>query len=684
VETGSAFLVAGPFDDVGNEDPVQAAQIRANTVDEMITATAGAFLGLTIGCARCHDHKFDPISQRDYYGLYATFAGVRHGSRILATAEETSAHQARVEPLRRRQADLLARRAALNDAVLRRALDRLEHYERNWLRDAVDRQGTVETFAPVDARFVRLVSEGQDANPHDRLSFGIDEFEVWSSASGDPQSSAAGPAGSDGVTSAPRNVALASAGGKAHGASRTVEDFPNAYSADLAIDGRTGERFLAVGGQLTIELAKTTRIDRVVFSSARGENEPEHGSFVFVAEYRIEVSQNGKDWTEVARSHDRRPVSEAHRNLRLRNLEMNRAEREALAGLERTLAETERELATIPPLPTAWIGARSADDAHGPFHVFLGGNPQRKGQQVTPASLAVLSPSRADYTLQGDAPEAQRRLALADWIVDPGNPLTRRVLANRLWQYHFGRGIVDTPNDFGNMGGRPTHPELLDWLANELALRGWQIKPLHRLIMTSYAYCQSSAHHSAAARVDGDARLLWRFPPRRLSAEEIRDTVLMVAGQLDTRMGGPGFRLYRFMQDNVATYAPLDRHGPETFRRAVYHQNARASAVDLMTEFDQPDCAFATPTRATTTTPLQALTMLNHGFTVDMACRFAERLRQESGDDDDGPIRRAFQLCFQRDPTDEETVACRELSRRHGLHAFCRVMLNTSEMIYVR
>ncbi|MBC8875668.1 MAG: DUF1553 domain-containing protein, partial [Planctomycetes bacterium] len=157
-----------------------------------------------------------------------------------------------------------------------------------------------------------------------------------------------------------------------------------------------------------------------------------------------------------------------------------------------------------------------------------------------------------------------------------------------------------------------------------------------------------------------------------------------VANQLDTKRGGPGFRLYHFMQDNVCTYVPLDKHGRETYRRAVYHQNARASVVDLMTEFDQPDCTFSAPKRAETTTPLQALTMLNHNFTLDMAAGLAERLKQEAGDDVAAQVTRAYRLCYSRLATDKEVRACQQLVDRHGLNALCRVLLNTSEMIYVQ
>jgi hypothetical protein len=429
-------------------------------------------------------------------------------------------------------------------------------------------------------------------------------------------------------------------------------------------------------------------VDRVVFSSARQETTPEHRKFTFVAEYRIEVSIDGEQWQRVASGRDRKPIDRpALLNHRLLQLETTAEDRAEQQRLSRELAAVNRQIAQVPALPSVWIGRRVDADAKGPFHVFLGGSPQKKGDEVVPASLEVLKRegnSGLKYRLAAEVPEAERRLAFANWLVHPDNPLTPRVLANRLWHYHFGAGIVDTPSDFGYMGGRPTHPELLDFLALKLKEHGWRIKAMHRLIMLSDTYRQSSTFREQAARVDGDSRLLWRFPPRRLSAEEVRDTMLMVANQLDTKRGGPGFRLYHFMQDNVCTYVPLDEHGPETYRRAVYHQNARASVVDLMTEFDQPDCTFSAPKRAETTTPLQALTMLNHSFTLDMATALAERLNQDAADNVAAQVDRAYRLCYSRPATEEEVSACRHLVERHGLTALCRVLLNTSEMIYVR
>ncbi|MCB1224884.1 MAG: DUF1553 domain-containing protein [Verrucomicrobiales bacterium] len=672
-EIGSAFLVAGPYDDVGNQDAAQAAQIRANTLDEIITATGEAFLGMTLGCARCHDHKFDPITQEDYYALYATFSGVRHGQVPWATPQEKAAHAAQLKPLEAQKTQLENDLKTLDAAILQRARAKLPRYQKSWTRPPPDRTGTEEVFPPVTAKFVRLVCEAQDINPTSATGFGIDEFEIWN------------------TEATPRNVALTTHGAKASGLAREIEDFPNAYGPQHAIDGKTGARFLARSTDLTIELARPERIHRVVFSSAKNEATPEQPKFAFVADYRIEVSTDGTHWTTVATSADRQPVvpfrsrnrgqSGAHLDQRLRQLEITAEEKQEKARLSRELAATTKAISAVPALPIAWLGTRNPKDAAGPFHIFTGGSPQRPGATVTPTSLSALSEVTPTFALPASTAEGDRRKSLAQWITDPANPLTWRVLANRVWHYHFGTGIVDTPNDFGFMGGRPTHPQLLDFLARQLQENGFHLKPLHRLIVTSRAYRQTSTWHETAAKIDGDARLLWRFPPRRLSAEELRDTLLTVSGKLDLQMGGPGFRLYHFMQDNVCTYEPLPIHGPETYRRAVYHQNARAAVVDLMTEFDQPDCAFSAPRRAQTTTPLQALTLLNHSFTLDMAEAFATRL-QATSKLPPQQATHAFQIAYQRPPTATEQSRAVQLIQQHGLRALTRALLNSSELMY--
>lgn len=666
---GTTFLVCGPYDDVANQDPVQAAQIRANTIDDMIRATSETFLGLTVGCARCHNHKFDPIAQQDYYSFYATFAGVHHGSREVSSDEERQHRGDQLRPLLDRQAQIEKAQRELQRRLEEEAERRAAEIARQWTRPPIDRRGVEEILEPVRARFVRLSVHGTDTNPRAGSGYRIDEFEIWTA---DPE---------------PRNVALASQGAQATGKSRVAEDFASAYSASLAIDGMFGAPWIASGSELTIELKRPELIGRVFFSSDRTGAAGDQSIATFVGEYELAVSLDGEQWQQVASSQSRKPVSAAHRKKRLVDNVITRQQRRQQSELARQLRQVKERIAQVKPLPQWWIG--NFQDAPGPFHVFLGGNPRKPGDEVVPHSLGCLDETAPGYALEASLPESERRKRLAEWIVDPRNPLTPRVLANRLWAYHFGTGIVDTPSDFGFMGGRPTHPELLDWLARQVHAVGWRWKPMHRMIMLSETYQQSSAVDGAAKQVDAESRYLWRFPPRRLSAEEIRDSMLLVAGVLNREPGGPGFRLYHYMQDNVATYVPLDKFGPETYRRAVYHQNARATQIDLMTEYDLPDCAFAAPRRASTTTPLQALTMMNHSFTMDMAAALAQRAEEAAATGSGGDpelvelVRCVFRLALARAPRAAEEPAATMLVQQYGLVALCRAMFNTNEFIYL-
>ncbi len=678
VEVGMTYLVCGPYDDVGNQDPVKAAQTRADNIDEMIRTTSEAFLGLTVGCARCHDHKFDPISQKDYYRFYATFAGVYPDSREVASEERRKAREETLRPLEKRKREATQARGEWEHALLERGKARLDELSAAWVRPPANRYLTEDTFTPVQAQQVRLTVLGRDNDPDGTTTFRIDEFEAWT------------PDG--------RNVALAANGGNAVGQSNQPGDFAEAYEANLTIDGAYGARWIAGSPVLTIRFAQPETIDRVNFSSDRPKGQAlESGDTTFICEYRVEVSMDGNTWTEVSSSRDRQPVSDVHRNKRLKEAV---ATPEDWAERDRLNAEVDAAnaaLAAVPPLPVLRVGRLSQPDPV--VNVFLGGDPQRKGDEVTSASPEAL-PTADAYALAADAPEQERRVALARWLVHKDNPLPPRVLANRLWQFHFGTGLVQTSGDFGFMGTPPSHPALLDWLAREIIRptwnpdgagydvpdtirEAWRLKRMHKLMMLSQTYRQSSANNEAASAVDADTRLLWRFPPRRLSAEEIRDSILSITGVLNTTMGGPGFRLYQYLNDNVSTYLPLDKFGPETYRRSVYHQQARAMRVDLLTDFDAPDCAMTAPRRVATTTPLQALTMMNHTFTMDMAAALSERLKREAGDDAAAQVRLAYRLAFGRIPGEEELAEASRLAAAHGLRAFCRALLNASELIYL-
>ncbi|MGH9676468.1 MAG: DUF1553 domain-containing protein, partial [Candidatus Acidiferrum sp.] len=281
-----------------------------------------------------------------------------------------------------------------------------------------------------------------------------------------------------------------------------------------------------------------------------------------------------------------------------------------------------------------------------------------------------------------DARESARRVALADWIADSENPLPARVMVNRVWHYHFGAGLVRTPSDFGVNGDRPSHPELLDWLASEYLANGGRLKPLHRLIVLSRTYRQSGEFPAKRAALDADNRYLWRFSPRRLEAEAIRDSLLQVCGTLDRRMGGPGYNLWNY-SGYVINYTPKKELGPDTWRRMIYQFKPRLQQDGTFGAFDCPDATTVTPRRAISTTALQALNMVNDAFVFKQCDRFAERLRADAGDDKAAQIHRAFRLAFGREPTVREATAARELVQKHGMATLCRALVNANEFVFL-
>jgi len=255
---------------------------------------------------------------------------------------------------------------------------------------------------------------------------------------------------------------------------------------------------------------------------------------------------------------------------------------------------------------------------------------------------------------------------------------------NRVWQYHFGRGLVETTSDLGFSGGQASHRELLDWLASELVARNWSLKELHRLIVTSVTYQQASQPRAECLAVDADNRLLWRSSPRRLEAESVRDSMLSVSGQLNEQRGGPSFMDFRpYTYKTTQYYEPIDPVGPEFNRRSIYRFWARGGRNPLLDTFDCPDSATAAPRRGNTTTPLQALSLMNNSFTLRMADHFAERLTRERPTGVKQQVGRAFELAFGRSPSVEELRESVGFVSEHGLAAFCRVLFNSNGFLYV-
>jgi hypothetical protein len=639
-DVATGFLVGGPVDIVGSPDPALTAQQRADELDDMVATTGSALLGLSVGCARCHNHKFDPIGQREYYALSAVFAGVKHGDRPLREPEQ----QAELAPLEARIAELEHQLAPYRVEVA--AVDAGGVL----LRPPVDFAHNEERFAPTDAKFVRFVILATtEAEPC------IDDLAVWSGE---------------------RNVALASAGAHA-----TASGTLSGYAIHQLVhvhDGAVGNAHSWIsdepgGGWVQIEFAQIEPIDRIEWGRDREGVYRDR----LATSYRIETSRDGASWQTLASSADRAPFPGATKARAKPTYDFASAPNPAAArALLEDLQQAERQRDRLRQVPLAYAGQFVAP---APTHRLHRGDPMQPREAVAPGSLAIFAP----FTLAADAPEQQRRVELARWLTDPAHPLTARVFVNRVWQHHFGVGLVSTPNDFGKNGTRPSHPELLDWLASEFVASGWRVKALHRLILTSATWRQASAPRADALQIDGDSRWLWRFPPRRLEAEAIRDGMLAVSGTLDARAGGPSFFLHDVVRENVYHYTPKATCGPAEARRMVYAFKVRMEQDAVFGAFDCPDGSLVMPRRGTSTTPLQALNLFNSTFTLQQADALAARVRREAGEDLAAAGPRAWQLVYQRAPDAHELAAAIAFAREHGLPALCRALLNSNEFLFV-
>ena len=630
---GTGFLVAGPNDIVKGQDPKLGKMQRMNELDDMINTTGTTFLGLTTGCARCHDHKFDPISQRDYYAMQAVFAGVSHGDRNLPPSAETKREITSAK-------DKISR--------LKIGLSEFLPKQEKATREPVNIRHNMERFEPVEARFVRFtIEQSSSAEPC------IDELEIFS---GD------------------ENVALASTGALASSSGDYIHPLHKLAHIN---DGRYGNAgsWIAAGtsGWVQIEFPELKRIDRIEWARDR------EGQFSdrLAVRYRIEAAQKPGGWVEVASSKDRRsfkgvkPAPPEYDFDKRPPAEAKRG-RAMLAGLK----HTEQRLAKLQAQDKVYAGNFSQP---GATHLLYRGDPDALREEVDPGAITTF----ASLGLKRSAPEQKRRLAMADWIVSRDNPLTARVMVNRLWQFHFGTGIVDTPSDFGLNGAKPSHPELLDWLAVEFMESGWSIKHIHRLILNSKTWLQSSRPVAKAMQVDAAGRLLWRHPTRRMAAEAIRDNMLAVSGVLDLKSGGPGFDGFEVQMENVRHFFPKKQYGPIDWRRMIYMTKVRQERESVFGVFDCPDASQAVAKRSRSTTPLQALNLFNSRFVMQQADLLADLLAKEAGADAAVQAKRAFTLCFNRPPTEAEINSSAEFIQNEGLSQFTRAMLNANEFVFI-
>jgi mono/diheme cytochrome c family protein len=622
VDEATGFLVGGPWDRVKSPDPVLTANQRADELHDIVGTTGSAFLALTVNCARCHNHKFDPISQRDYYAMKAVFAGVQHGERPMG----------RTDPARKAEAEAL--RPELAKIV--RELDEMEPMAdpctTEARRSAVNSRRNLERISPTRATRIRftIIETNNGTEPC------IDELEV---------SDAAG-------NNVARTARATSSGDYAGDAKHQLPHINDGIYGN----GRSWISNTAGRGWVELEFAAPSEVLQIVWGRDREEKYRDRTA----SKYAIEIRDGEGPWRTVAASGDRRAKEEP-------------ADK-AKAPLEVKRAELEKRISTLSAPEMVYAGKFVKAEDTFRFHR---GDPMQPRERMQPGALLEFG----SFELPADEPEQRRRLELAKWIASPENPLTARVIVNRLWHYHFGIGIVDTPSDFGLNGSRPSHAELLDWLAAELVEHGWSLKHIHRLILASAAYQQMNRFDPEASAADGSNRLLWRFPAKRLEAESLRDAILAVSGKLELRMGGPGFDLFEPNTNYVKVYATKTKFTPGDFRRMIYQNKPRVELDTLFGAFDCPDAGQIQPKRNVSTTPLQALNLLNSEFLIEQSNAFAERLKVEAGSSASAQIQRAYALAFGRCAALEEIAPAERLIIAHGLPAFCRALYNANEFL---
>jgi hypothetical protein len=814
-DAATGFLVASAVllpGQIGKDDASKRLA-RQDSLNEIIVVTGDTFLGVSIGCARCHDHKFDPISQRDYYTMQAFFAGVEYGERPLRNPEAAAkarVYSARIAEIRQRIARvkppaIVARTILIDDDDAARTthlapkighgakspgtgrgnkddpggVNRVPNLSGNgytwwtntprrdvftynpgssgefrvWIswgahgsgvhtRDAryiLDLDGNLETkddqeeIAKADQYYFAGVSQGEtervplwsgflDAGVHQlreesRIILRGGETETAITADAILLQEGA-PHSAHPVLRVPvnplRNIERFRAvkarfvrftsfatidNNKHEPCLDELEIFQAGSDTNVALTGKptssgnyndpvqhrlehindghygNGKSWISNEqgkGWVQIELADPVEIDRIVWARDRNGKFPDR----LAHRYQIDVAFEPGQWTPVASSEDRVPygIPFDQVNAILRNLPPET--KDSVRADARELARLEKELTGLQTTQKVYAGTFRKPDK---TFLLNRGDPEQQGERVDPAIPAALG----NLSLDPTSTEQERRVALARWIGSESNPLTARVLMNRIWQYHFGRGLVDTASDFGRNGTKPSHPELLDWLAIEFIRGGWSIKKLHRLILNSATYQQSSRYLGNAAAIDDQSRLLWRFPPRRLEAEAIRDGMLAVSGTLNLKMGGPGFNFFK-SRGGLSGFPIVDSFRDDGLRRMIYAHKVRMERAPVFGAFDCPDAGQATPRRSRAITAIQALNLFNSKSVIDQSAAFAARVRSEVGREDrSARITRAFQLAFGRNPTASERVSAAGAVNEHGLATLCRALFNSNEFIFM-
>ena len=651
---------------VWDDGPADRKLARYDYLDDIVSTTGQVMLGMTVGCARCHDHKIDPISTQDYYSFLAFFHDITPNNRgplaDIGTPEQQAVRDKQLAEKR------LAEQEAQDDLFQIQEAIKIELAKVH--SEAIVSDTAASPMRKLTYRFYRDTFE-QFPNDFDALEPAA-EGRLFSNAF------SLAPASRN------QNIGLVF-----EGTLQAPEDATYTFHINLRGACRlilNGYRVAELIGERDVEIALT------------------HGDVPIRLEYfnkdldkpHLEVSWSGANFEKQPLSTTATVNFEELLKTHAELIETNE-QLKALVDQQKELKK-QRDQRRQQRVPYDQQALAISEGDQTPTHILRRGNPHLVGREVKPAFPEVLNPPAVQMLpVSEDAKSSGKRRVFAEWVASAENPLTARVMVNRIWQYHFGRGIVRSTNDFGQLGIPPTHPELLDWLASEFIASGWRLKAMHKLIMTSNAYRMSAQGNPKFIQQDANNDLFWRFDMRRLTAEEIRDTVLWITGKLNLKMEGPSV-FPELPKEVLATSSrPRNVWGQsppdEANRRSVYVKVKRSLLVPILNQFDQANTDSTCPVRFSTIVPTQSLTMLNGKFINDQAIAFANRMRWEGGVMVEDRVRFGLRLVLCREPEPSEIQQAlafmQELQQSEGvssevaLDRFALLALNLNEFVFL-
>lgn len=705
---GLGFLAAGPWDFIGHvevpESKIDGMEARNLDRDEMVSGTLNAFCSITIQCARCHNHKFDPFTQEHYYSLQSVFAAVDRADRSYDADPQTERRRTELKEaiarLKKEQTQVDKELQEAGGMKLRELDQRIERLgQLVKLKPKRPEFGYHSAIAkdPGTAKWVQVDVGEQAAVRRIVLRPCHDDYAGIGAGFGFPlRFQVLGGESAEQLEKAPLVLA-----------DSTATDFenPGLIPVEINVPDRPLRFFRVTAVRLAerkddyiFALAELQVLDAAGTNLARAAAVTAADSIEAPPRWRRDNLVDGV-WPEWSNTDSAAQLAKARADrtellqavARANPSGPNRLRR--LREIRGELSQAENELRSLPDGQMVYAAAthfspqgsfRPTEGKPRRVRLLHRGNITQPRGDVQPGTVPLRSGDGWQFRLEDSEDEGARRAALANWIASPDNPLTWRSIVNRVWLYHFGRGIVETPNDFGRMGQQPTHPELLDWLAAEFRDHGQSLRELHRLIVLSSTYRQASDFNPKMAQIDSDNRYLWRMNRRRLQAEELRDSVLAVSGKLDPKMGGPGYYLFELQKTEHSPhyeYHLFDPEDPATHRRSLYRFIVRSQPDPFMTTLDCADSSQSTPKRNETLTSLQALSLLNNRFMLSMAKHFAARL--DAFPTVEQQVEHGMLLVTGRLPNAAERNALTAYCAAHGTKNLCRVLLNLSEFVYV-